>query len=176
MRRNHPERRTLEDVLAEPSFRSSRTEITMRNYALAVRRWNKAGVRYVDQVTPQAASRFVAARLAGGVVPVTVAVDFSALLAILDHEERAGRFDPDVQQRVRRCAPALPRRRELTAPFLTREQVDAYCAAADDPLAVFVVRLAVYTGLRASELAGLDWQDVDLQGRTCGGARPGLAA
>lgn len=139
----------------------------MRNYLASVRRWgNKADVVFVDQVTPQAAARFVEARLSSGVSPVTVAVDFAAVLAILDHEERAGRFDPDVQQRVRRCAPALPRKRELTAPFLTREQVEAYCAGADDPLAVFVVRLACYTGLRASELAELDWADVDLQGRT----------
>lgn len=160
------ERRTLEDVTADPAFRAPRAKITLRNYELARRRWNKAGVIYMDQVTQKTAADFVSKRIAEGYAPSSVSAFFYALLAIVDHEERAGRFDPDTQQQVRRCAPLPPRRRELCAAFMTPEQLERYCAGADDDLAAFLVRFACYTGLRASELSGLDWSDVDLGQRT----------
>lgn len=156
--------RLLEHVLWDAAFRSPRSDVTLSNYSFALRRWARAGVVKVADVTPESAQRFVEGRLAAGRQPQTVAPEFSAVMALLDHEERAGRFKTTLLERIRRCAPTKPRRKELCAPYLTAEQVEQFCAAAETDLA-FLVRLAAYTGLRAGELARLAWGDVDLARR-----------
>ncbi|MCW8138132.1 MAG: site-specific integrase [Planctomycetota bacterium] len=157
--------RLLEHVLWDAAFRSARSEVTLNNYRVALRRWARAGVVKVDDVAPESAQRFVEGRLARGVQVQTVAVEFAAVMSLLDHEAIGGRFKPDLLQRIRRCAPSRPRKKELCAPFLSADQVEAFCVASDERTA-FLVRLACYTGLRASDLAALDWSDVDLGRRS----------
>lgn len=157
--------RMLEHVLFDRSFRTSRSEVTLHNYQVALARWVRvAGVRFVADVTAEAASRFVQARLVD-VKPESVCTEYHALMALLDHEERAGRFDEVLLRRLRRLAPRLARKRELCAPFLTREQVEAAIKAAPYPGAKLAIRLIVLTGLRAGEATALEWADVDLQRR-----------
>jgi integrase len=151
-------------ALEEALFRQARSPVTLHNYEVALRRWAACGVRSVSDVTVESAQRFVEARLLRCQVQ-SVATDFMALLAVLSHLETTGRFSATALAEVRRVSPRPPKRKQLCASFLTREQLDRYCAGADED-AARLVRSACYTGLRASELAHLAWSDVDLAGRT----------
>lgn len=156
----------LMDVLAQPTFTSSRTETTLWNYGVALRRWRAyAGVDRVGDVTPEAARAFVAARMATCKAQ-SVAVEFMAVLAVLDHLERAGQFDLEWLRQLRRLVPALPRRKELHAPFLTHAEVERAVAGAPHDRARFGIRLLTLTGLRAGEAASLLWSDVDVGARS----------
>lgn len=151
-------------ALEESAFRADRSPVTMRNYRIALRRWAALDVCSLVDVSVVTAQRFVEARLARQQVQ-SVATDYMALLAVLAHLEATGRFPAASLADLRRCAPRPPKRRQLCAPFLTRGQVDGYCAGADDE-AAFLVRLACYTGLRATELSLLAWADVDVEARS----------
>lgn len=150
-------------TLEESLFRAGRSPVTLANYKTALRRWSVLGVRALPDVSVSAAQRFVEARLGVNKVQ-SVSTDYMALLAVLAHLEETGRFAAASLAELRRCAPRPPRRRQLCADFLAREELDAYCAAAPAE-AVRLVRFACYTGLRASELARLDRADVDLRAR-----------
>lgn len=154
----------LVTVTEEIAFRQKRAPATLKNYGVALRRWAACGVRDIGDVSVSAAQRFVELRLAIN-QPQSVATDFAALLAVLAHLERTGRFPASRLAAIRRVAPRAQKRRQLCAAFLTAEQVERYCAGAD-PLTALIVRTACYTGLRASELARLEWCDVDLGART----------
>lgn len=154
----------LVTILEEMAFRQRRSPVTLHNYEVALKRWCVVGVRTVDDVTVASAQRFVEDRLSR-VQPQSVATDYSALLAVLAHLERTGRFPASRLAAIRRCAPRLAKRRQFCAQFLTSGQVDRFCSCAP-PEAALVVRVACYTGLRASELARLEWSDVDLGART----------
>lgn len=147
----------------ELQFRQSRSPVTLHNYEVALKRWQACGVRDVRDVSIESAQNFVEERLRTTQAQ-SVATDYMALLAVLSHLESTGRFPASALADVRRVAPRVPRRRQLCAAFLTREQLERFCAPADEA-ATFLVRLACYTGLRAAELAGLAWSDVDLDGR-----------
>lgn len=153
----------LASVLEEQSFRQGRSATTLHNYAIALRRWAALGVRSIEDASVLTAQQFVESRLTRNQAQ-SVATDFSALLAVLSHLERTGRFYAATLAAIRRCAPRATKRRQFCAPYLTAAQVDDYCAGAL-PVTAALVRLACLTGLRASELARLDWQDVDLYGR-----------
>ena len=55
--------------------------------------------------------------------------------------------------------PAEHRGRKTSKPFLYREQFDELITRIPEPYASMVY-VAIYTGLRVSELAGLRWNDV----------------
>jgi integrase len=154
----------LSSVLEELQFRQRLAPTTIANYEVALRRWSACGVRSVGDVSVATAQSFVEKRLAT-VQTQSVSTEFSAVLAVLAHLERTGRFPTVTLDEVRRCAPRTPKRQQFSAPFLAREQLDAYCAGATADTA-WLVRLACYVGLRASELARLEWCDVDLDRRT----------
>lgn len=154
----------LLDVLAESQYRHDLSAFTLRNYAAGLARWAARGVVHTEEVSPASASRFVEARLKVNAV-VSVSADFSALLSVLAHLERTGRYGAAALEAVRRVAPKKPKKRQLCADFLTRDEVSRYCAAAPEGIA-FLVWTACYTGLRASELARLQWTDVDLSRRS----------
>jgi integrase len=147
-------------VLEESQFRSRRSPTTIHNYEIALNRWAACGVTRVGDVSVASAQHFVETRLQR-VQVVSVATDYHALLAVLSHLERTGRLLNAVLVALRRCAPRAPKRRQFSAPYLTAEQVDRFCGLADEETR-FLVRLACYTGLRASELARLEWADIDL--------------
>lgn len=151
-------------VIEELVFRQRRSPVTLHNYEIALRRWAACGVRSIEDVSVASAQRFVEQRLAR-VQPQSVAPDYSALLAVLAHLERTGRFPAARLAAIRRCAPRMAKRRQFSAPYLTAEQVEVFCVAAPAEAAT-LVRVACLTGLRASELARLEWADIDLGGRT----------
>lgn len=151
-------------ALEEALFRQPRSPVTLHNYEVALKRWAACGVRSVGDVSVESAQRFVEARLLRCQAQ-SVATDYMALLAVLSHLESTGRFPAAALAEVRRVSPRPPKRQQLCASFLTREQLVAYCAGADEA-AAFLVRCACFTGLRASELARLEWCDVDVAGRT----------
>lgn len=153
----------LASVLEELQFRQDRSPTTIHNYEIALRRWAALGVRSVEDATVASAQAFVEARLRRN-QSQTVATDFSALLAVLSHLERTGRFYAAQLVAIRRCAPRAGKPKQFSAAFLTPDQVRRYCAGAD-PAAALLVRVACYTGLRAAELARLDWLDVDMDTR-----------
>ncbi len=151
-------------ALEESLFRAARSPVTLRNYGVALRRWAALGVCALPDVSVAAAQRFVEARLLRCQVQ-SVATDYMALLAVLAHLEVTGRYPTPALAELRRCAPRAPRRQQLCAAFLAREDLDTYCAGAP-PEAARLVRVACYTGLRASELARLTRVDVDCAART----------
>ena len=153
----------LLEAAREHQFRGPRSPITLFNYEVALARWAAGGVRAVADVSVATAQAFVERRLATIAVQ-SVATEYAALLAVLSHLECTGRFAAAALGELRRCAPRPPRRQQFSAPFLTREQFELYCAGAPAGTA-WLVRLACYTGLRASELTRLEWCDVDVQGR-----------
>jgi integrase len=151
-------------ILDEARFRSSRSEVTLHNYEVALRRWAALGVHDLHDVTVAAAQKFVESRLAHGNKVQTVATDYMALLAVLSHLEETGRYKAAALAEIRRAAPRARKNRQLSADFLTAEELERYCAAVDAE-AAFLVRVACLTGLRAAELAYLEWSDVDLRRR-----------
>lgn len=151
-------------ITEELQFRQRRSAVTIHNYEVALKRWAACGVVRTGDVSPESALRFVEARLCTVNVQ-SVGTEYSALLAVLSHLERTGRYNAARLAEIRRCAPRAPKRKQFSASFLTREQMERYCAGADEE-AAFVVRLACFTGLRASELARLTWADVDLACRS----------
>lgn len=155
---------SLESVLDERLFRGQHSEQTISNYRYCLKRWASRGVVYVDDVNADSAAAFVEDRLQRNAV-TSVKTEYAALLAVLAHLERTRRVRVELLDEIRRCAPRRPKRDELCAPFLTREQLEAYCARVGGGRSAFLARLACYTGLRASELAGLRWEDVDFRTR-----------
>ena len=119
------------------------------------------GTRAVKSVTTGDIQRFLSQRLGAGVQPVTVDHDRIALCSFFSWAVRAGIVNESPMRRVEklRFAPLRPRR------ALTDEEA-LKCAEVLEPPSRLAFILAVFTGMRASELCRLRWEDVDLeQGR-----------
>lgn len=58
----------------------------------------------------------------------------------------------------------LPDRNEYIAPYFTRPQLESILRLAQDPWRTFFVLIAL-TGMRAGEILGLQWQDIDFDKR-----------
>lgn len=151
----------LSAVLDEPRFREERSPTTIANYRYALARWSRAGVVRLRDLSVESARGFLDARMRA-VSARSAGVEYAAMLAVVAYLEETGRAAPRLLADVRKLAPKQRKARQFTAPFLTREQVDAVCRVTR-PLASFAVRLACLTGLRLSELLRLDWIDVDLR-------------
>lgn len=82
-----------------------------------------------------------------------------SLRALLGHAQRHGLVAQNVAQVVR---VARQQRHEEKVEILTPDEVRHLLAAVSDQWRPFLL-LAVFTGLRASELRGLRWRDVDLE-------------
>ena len=154
----------LAATLDEPSFSHRRSPVTLRNYRIALRWWQRSGVTRTRDVSVRSVQAHLDARLRA-CRPQSVALELHALLAVLAHLARTERFDAGVTRALRELRPRVPRPRQLRAAYLTPEAWRAVEAAAGNPVTLLALRIAVYAGLRAGELVGLEWPDVDLRGR-----------
>jgi len=59
--------------------------------------------------------------------------------------------------------PKEPRGRDRR---ISENEIKAICAASESPELPAIVRLAIETGMRRSEIVGLEWSDIDLKSRT----------
>ncbi len=85
-----------------------------------------------------------------------------ALASILAEAQRRGLVSQNVASDVKVSRPSRDR---IKVEIPTRDEIRALIAAADADFKPMLLT-AVFTGLRASELRGLRWQDVDLKGAT----------
>ncbi|MNW43875.1 site-specific tyrosine recombinase XerC [compost metagenome] len=93
---------------------------------------------------------------------------------IQNHAKRKGLIESDptadaVIPREKRTARKIGEKRQVLPKFLDKDELKKFLQVARFMLttnmcAVFVV--LTYTGLRASEAAGLQWEDIDFENRT----------
>lgn len=110
----------------------------------------------LEEITGEAAIKLDVELVADELVPSTRAKVQTVLRSILRAAVRAGML------KTMPALPPLPKvGRKVTRP-LRREDLDAILRAAGDA-ARLACELAAFTGLRASELRGLRWSDIDLK-------------
>jgi integrase len=155
---------TLLAYLEEPAFVARRRPNTLRIYRKSLRMLQASGVVDLADVTVARVQGHVDRRL-GEVSSATVGLEVTSLLAVLSHLERTGRYEHETLRAMRRLRPPPPRREELSARFLTHEEVDRLCLMSFSDMAELTIRFAVLTGLRLGEAARVHWRDVDLKRR-----------
>ena len=96
----------------------------------------------------------------GGLSPQTVTHHRTVLAETLNQAVTWGLVSRNVAQGVR-----SPRVRRRDPRFLTISEIERLLSAARDTPYHDAIHLALYSGLRRSELCGLRWQDVDLDRR-----------
>ncbi len=85
-----------------------------------------------------------------------------ALASIIAEAQRRGLVNQNVASDVKVSRPSRDR---IKVEIPTRDEIRALIAAADADFKPMLLA-AIFTGMRASELRGLRWQDVDLKGAT----------
>ena len=93
----------------------------------------------------------------GGLSPQTVRHHRTLLSVTLNQAVKWELVSRNVAQAVR-----APRVRKREPRFLTIDEIERLLSAARDTPYYTAIHLALYSGLRRSELCGLRWQDVDL--------------
>ena len=88
--------------------------------------------------------------------------------AIFNHCVRKKYMDDNPILLIRQCRRATVRRKACS-----REEIETLCrllqAGRDDPVSIFLLRAVAvlyYTGIRLSQLCGLEWNDIDFEGST----------
>jgi integrase len=112
----------------------------------------------LSKLTPQQVQAFYTAKLNTGLSLSTVANIHTVLHSALREAARLGLVQRNVADLVRK-----PRRRRAKTMTLSEEQVQAFLRAARGDRLEALYVLAVTTGLRAGELLGLSWSDVNLE-------------
>jgi integrase len=115
------------------------------------------GARKVNTITRELVRRYLARLSAEGVAPGTVRKVHAVMSAIMNEAVELGYLRSNPCNGVK----GLPRAANREMLFLTAEEVRTL-AEAITPFYRVLVYTAAYTGLRASELAGLRWRNVDL--------------
>lgn len=106
---------------------------------------------------------WVTGKLEAGYSRASVKQYRAVLSALLTAAQRAGLVDTNVAQA---SEPPPPKQDADDPSTFTPDEVDRLAAAARDHRMGIVVLLGLATGLRSSELAGLKWDAVDLDGGT----------
>jgi integrase/recombinase XerD len=134
----------------------------LADYAAHLR---SAGVRDLKEVTPEAIGEYLLRRRRSGLAPRTLARRRAAIAGLHAHAAEAGTCpgDPTRELDPLRVGRRLPR-------ALPLEDVERLLAQTlgEGPLALrdrALLELAYASGLRASEIVGLDTEAVDLDGR-----------
>lgn len=159
----------LVSVLGEATFRSRLADNTLRNYREALARWARACVAHASDVSVESVSAHMTARVEQS-SPIVANLDLLALLSVLGHLERTGRFEAGLLEAVRRQRVAFERPRQFQAEFLSVEDFNRLCqsvrerpwrrecCSADE--ALLMAQLVAWSGLRQQEAARLAWADV----------------
>lgn len=113
------------------------------------------GTLALDAITALAIEKYKASRIARGLAAKTVNNHLTVLRKCLQSAVDWNLLDTLPKVTLLHTVP--PRR-----DFLTIEEAVQLVRAADDPVWRAMILLALRTGMRFSELSGLEWQDVDL--------------
>jgi len=152
----------LEQWLRDTVLPSGQADQTKEKREIAVRVHLVPGLGRVQlaKLTPAHVQRWIGDELAAGKGPRTVQIAHGTLRLALEQAVLWGLVPRNVARLVKPPAYSAGEQR----PFTPAEQAAILDAARSDPLHVMVV-LAQATGLRQSELLGLRWSGVDLEGR-----------
>ena len=134
---------------------------TVENYRGYIRRYllPHLGSVPLEKLTPQQVQGIYAQMLGRGLAARTVLHAHRVLSEALAHAVKWGLVARNVANAV---DPPKPQRKEMST--LDSEGVARFVRAAQKSPYLALFTLAIYTGLRRSELVGLRWQDVDLAG------------
>ena len=134
--------------------------VTLRNYADTIRVHLKPGLGHVplSMLSPQAIQGYLSRKLQNGLSPTSVQAHYRLLHEVLGHAVKWGLLSRNPAAQV-----TAPRRRRFEPQVWDEEQVRLFLAEAKRSSRYYPLYLtAILTGMRAGELAGLRWQDVDL--------------
>jgi integrase len=134
--------------------------VTLRNYSDMIRVHLKPGLGYVplSMLSPQAIQGYLSRKLQDGLSPTSVQTHYRLLHEVLGHAVKWGLLARNPAAMV-----TAPRRRRFEPHVWDEEQVRLFLAEAKRSSRYYPLYLtAILTGMRAGELAGLRWQDVDL--------------
>jgi len=151
----------LEGWLRDTVMPSALAESTKQKHEIAIRLHLVPGLGRIKLagLTPAQLQRWLREELAAGKGPRTLQIAHSTLRSALEQAVLWGLIPRNVARLVRAPAYSAPEKR----PFTVAEQVAILRAARGDRLYVLVV-LAQATGLRQSELLGVRWSAIDLDG------------
>ena len=155
-----------EEWLDEQRVRTRVSELaprTLEIYELSLRRHvlPALGTRQVRSITPDQLVGWIRGLRAAGYAPHSVHNFWGAFHLVLGHAVRHGVIAASPADRLtkaERPTPGASRRR-----FLSRSEMERMLVAAP-PRYRTAIACALFSGLRVSELLGLTWRDVDLDG------------
>jgi len=134
--------------------------VTLRNYSDIIRVHLKPALGHLplSVVSPQAIQGYMSRKLQEGLSPTTVQHHYRLLHEVLGHAVKWG-----LLARNPAAMAQPPRRRRYEPKIWDEEQIRLFLAEAKRSSRYYPLYLtAIMTGMRAGELAGLRWQDVDL--------------
>lgn len=114
-------------------------------------------VKLQDKRLADHIQRFINARSKQGIAPATVRRETAVLTRALN-----AALDRQYINRMPKLV--FPKQEQKEIEFLTREEIPRLLAALPDTTQGRALRFILGTGLRAEELCGLRWQDIDKQG------------
>ena len=133
--------------------------VTQERYTrIAARIKVSLGKVKLTALKPQQVQQYYSELLAEGLLPQTVGNHHRVLFGALSRAVKWELLESNVMARV-----AAPRAVKREMNVLTREQVWTLLEAARGTDYETAIYLAIYFGLRRSELCGLRWSDVDLE-------------
>jgi len=142
-----------------PRKKSARTE----KYILNAWKDSPFGARRADSVPPAQYAKWRDERLSAGAAGSTVRNHLNTLSAVYRHAATEWGFhqlaNPVAQ--LKRPSPGKSRTRRVSD-----EEIDALLSVSWSQPLTPLVRLAVHTGMRLSELLGLQWRHINLAART----------
>jgi integrase/recombinase XerC len=152
----------LEKNASEHTVRSYRADLTQALEFLSARLGN--GTPATAQITPRQIRAYMAWLHDQGYAKTTIARRIAAVRSWLRYLCRQGVLDSNAADAVRG-----PRQEKRLPHFLTEKDIQALLAMPlpESPLGLrnrAILELLYSAGLRVSELTGLDWEDIDLDG------------
>jgi len=155
--------REAADLWIDRCARDRLEETTLRGYSQHVDLHiaPRIGAVKLSRLTTPAVNSFVDALLADGRSKDMARRVLRSLSALVQEAQRRGLA---ASNNVRDATPVKRSKRDRARPVMpTKAELKAIIDATPDRSRPFVLT-AVFTGLRASELRGLKWEDVDLKG------------
>ena len=116
----------------------------------------------LDHITAENIKALRDEALTSGASGSTVRLKLALLSSVFRHAQQE--LGADVDNPVREIR--LPKPNPARKRRVSQEEIEAICQATDSKVLPIIVKLAVETAMRQSELAGLMWKNIDLTKRT----------